>query len=123
MSSWKFYYQLLFLVDICSSRQTKTNLPETSQCSLLSDLNSHQEESMMASNLNINNDIDSTSFSGDTQDAEMFGDTAQKDHIPIQNPVTFTNTNMQMKRKKAVGRSDAINQLLEMEHKKIECMV
>ncbi|CAL1534556.1 unnamed protein product [Lymnaea stagnalis] len=120
LSRWKFYSQLLFLKDNFSPRQSKTNKPVTILCYEGSDLNSQQDEKVMADERINYNDLDSSSISGETQDTEIFGNTVQKDPLPSKSPIPYKKTNILRKRKQVIRRSDTINELLSIEQKKID---
>jgi len=118
LSAWKYYKQLLFLVDMLSSRKLQTSIPSVpSQASEPADDNNQEDEYGMADDNIIDADLEVINTSGDTQEAEVVG-TAQKAPPAGPSMKPFKKHNVQMKRKTL--KSDAINQLLSLEKRKIE---
>jgi len=118
LSAWKYYKQLLFLVAMFSFRKLQTNIPSVpSQASEPTDDNNQEDEYGMADGSVIDADHEVSNTSGDTQEAEIVG-AAQKDPPAGPSMKPFKKRNIQMKRKTI--KSDAINQLLSLEKRKIE---
>jgi len=121
LSAWKYYKQLMFLVDMFSSRKLQTNIPSVpSQASESADDNNQEDEYGMADDSVVDADLGVRDTSGDTQEAEFIG-AAQKDPPAGPSMKRFKKPNKQMKRKTL--KSDAGNQLLSLEKRKIEHFV
>jgi len=79
LSAWKYYKQLLVLVDTFSSRKLQTNIPSVpGQASEPADDNNQEDEYGMADNSIIDADLEVSNTTGDTQEAEVDG-AAQRD--------------------------------------------
>lgn len=117
-SSWKYYEQLQFLVKVFPSRKMQTNiLPVSNQVSEPSDVTNEEEDNVMADDNVIDIDLE-VSISDETQKGEVVVGVTQKDSPAGTNAKAFRKPDIQIKRKMA--KSDAINQLLSLEKKKIE---
>ena len=88
-----------------------------SQASEPGDDNNQEEEYGMADDIIIDADLEISNTSGDTQEAEVMG-AAQKDPHAVPSMKPFKKPNIQMKWKTL--KSDAINQLLSLEKRKVE---
>jgi len=89
LSAWKYYKQLLFLVDMFSSRKLQISIPSVpSQASEPADDSNQEDEYGMAEDSIIDADPEVSNASGDTQEAEVVG-AAQKDQPagPSMNPL------------------------------------
>jgi len=118
LSAWNHYKQLLFLVDVFSSRKLQTSIPSVpSQASEPADDNYQDAEYGMVDDSITDADLEASNTSGDTGEAEIVG-AAQKDPPAGPGMKPFKKTNIQMKRKTL--NSDAINQVLSLEKRKIE---
>ena len=121
LSAWKYYKQLFFLVDMFSSRKPLTNIPSVPrQASESVDDNNQEYEYGMADDSITDADLEVSNTSGDAQEAEFVG-AAQKDPPAGPSMKPFKKPNIQMKRKTL--KSDAVNQLLSLEKRKIEHFV
>ena len=101
-----------------SSRKLQTSIPYLpSQASGPADDNNQEDEYGMADDSIIDADLEVSNTSGDTQEAEVVG-AAQKDPPAGSSMKPFKKPTIQMKRK--ILKSDAINQLLSLEKRKIE---
>jgi len=79
LSAWNHYKQLLFLVDVFSSRKLQTCIPSVpSQASEPADDNYQDDEYGMADDSITDADPQVSNTSGDTEEAEVVG-AAQKD--------------------------------------------
>jgi len=116
LSAWKYYKQLLFLVDMFSSRKLQISIPSVkSQASEPADDNNQEDEYRLADDSIIDADLEVSNTSGDKQEAEVMG-AAQKDPPAGPSMKPFKKPNIQMKRK--ILKSDAINRLLSLEKRK-----
>ena len=88
-----------------------------SQASEPADDNNQKDEYGMADDSITDTDLEVSNASSDTQEAEVVG-AAQKDPPGGPSMKPFKKRNIQMKRKTLT--SDAINQLLSLEKRKIE---
>ena len=118
LSAWEYFKQLLFLVDMISSRKLQTSIPSVpSQASEPADDSNQADEYGMADDSITDTDLEVANTSGDTQEAEFMA-AAQKDPPASPTMQPFKKRNIQMNRK--ILKSDAINQLLSLEKRKIE---
>jgi len=118
LSAWKYYKQLLFLVDMFSSRKLQTNIPSVpSQAYEPADDTDKEDEYVTAGDSIIDADLGARDTSSETQEAEVEG-AAQKDSPAGPSMKQLKKPNIQMQRKTL--KSDAINQLLSLEKRKIE---
>jgi len=101
-----------------SSRKLQTSIPSVpSQASEPADDNNQEDEYRMADDIIIDADLKVSNTSGDTQEAEVVG-AAQRDPPAGPSMKPFKKPNIQIKWK--ILKSDAINQLLTLEKRKIE---
>ena len=101
-----------------SSRKLQTSIPSVPrQASEPAEDNNQEDEFGMADDSIIDADLEVSNSSGDTQEAEFIG-AAQKDPPAGPSIKPFKKPNIQTKRKTL--KSDAINQLLSLEKRKIE---
>jgi hypothetical protein len=113
LSAWKYFKQLLFLVDMFSSTKLQTNIPSVpSQTYEPTDDTDKEDEYVMAGD----NMIDARNTSSETQEAEVEG-ASQKDSTRGPSMKQLKKPNIKMQRKTL--KSDAINQLLSLEKRKI----
>jgi hypothetical protein len=117
LSTWKYYKQLLFLVDMFSSRKLQTNIPSVpSQTYEPADYTYKEDEYVMAGDI-IDAELGARNSSTETREAEIEG-AAQKDSPAGPRMKQLKKPNIQMQRKTI--KSDAIDQLLSLKKRKIE---
>lgn len=98
LSAWKYYKQVLFLVDMFPSRKLQTSNPSVpSQASEPADDNNQEDEYGMADDSIIDAELEVSNTSGDTQEAEIVG-AAQIDPPAGSSMEPFKKPNIQMKR-------------------------
>ena len=101
-----------------SSRKLQTNIPSVpSQAYEPADDTDKEDEYVTAGDNIIDADLGARNTSSETQEAEVEG-AAQKDSPAGQSMKQLKKPNIQMQRKTL--KSDAINQLLSLEKRKIE---
>jgi hypothetical protein len=118
LSAWKYYKQLLFLIDMFSSRRMQTNIPSVpSQVYEPAGDTDKEDEYVMAGDNIIDVDLGARNTSSETQEAEVEG-ASQEDSPAGPSMKQLKKPNIQMQRKTL--KSDAINQLLSLEKRKSE---